>query len=91
MNDNDNNNNDTDTNYALHNVYVSSGIGLLNRHTPTQDNESNNLNEMNMSVDIGDDNGDYCYVNSSTGSEIKIFTITLIIQRKEMKFLPTDI
>ena len=88
---NDNDNNDIDTNYTLHYVYVSSGIGLLNRQTPAQDNESINLNDMNMSVEIGDDNGDYCYVNSSTGSEIKIFTITLIIQRKEMKFLPTYI
>ena len=68
---NDNERNDADMNYNLHNVYVSRGIGLLNRHTPPQDNESSNLNEMNMSVDNGDINGDYCYMNDSTISESK--------------------
>ena len=30
-----------------------------------------NLNEFNMSVDNGDVNGEYFYMNSSTGSEFK--------------------
>ena len=50
---------------------VSSGIGLLKNHTFPQDIEPSNLNYMIMSVDNGDVNGDYCYRNSSTGSESK--------------------
>ena len=70
---NDNDRNDTYMDDHLQNGYVSSGIGLLNRHTLPQDNGSNKLNEMNMSAENGDVNGDvnddYCYINSSTGSE----------------------
>ena len=63
---NDNYSNDTYINDTLQNIDVSSGIGLLNGHTIPQDNESSNFNEMNMSVDNGDVNGAYCYINSST-------------------------
>ena len=66
---NDNDRNGTYTNETLHNGYVSSGIGLLNRNTPPQDNESGNLNEINMSVENGDVNGDYFHMNSSIGYE----------------------
>ena len=45
---------------------MSGDIFLLNLHTLPQDNESNNLNEINMSVENGDDNGGYCYNNIST-------------------------
>ena len=58
-------------NSNLHNKDVSSVIGLLNIHTLPQDNESSNLNEMNMSVENCDVNGDYCYMNNYTGSESK--------------------
>ena len=67
---NDNDRIDTDMNKNLHNVDVSNGVGLLNSHTPPQDNESIKLTEMNISVDNDDLNGDYCYINSSTGSVI---------------------
>ena len=50
---------------------ISSGIGLLDTHTITQDNESINFNEMNKNVENGDINGDYCYMNISAGSESK--------------------
>ena len=49
---------------------MSSVIGLLNRHpTPPQDNESIDLNDVNMSVDNGELNGYYCYMNGFTGYE----------------------
>ena len=54
---NDNTRNDTDMNDTLQNGDLSSGIGLLNIHTLPQYNESSDLNEMNMSVDNGDVNG----------------------------------
>ena len=54
-------------NANLQNGDVLSGIGLLNSHTPPQDNELRNLNEINISVDNGGVNDDYCYDNSSTG------------------------
>ena len=54
-------------NENLHNGYVISGIGLLNKHNPPQDSESSKLNEINISVDNGDVNYDCCYMNSSTG------------------------
>ena len=65
--------NDNDRNYiymndTLHNGDLSSGIGLLNRHTLPQYNESSNFNEINISVDNGGVNGDYFYMNSSTVS-----------------------
>ena len=60
---------DTYLNANLQNLDVSSRIGLLNIHTLPQDNESSNLNEINMGVENGDVNGGYCYINSSTGSE----------------------
>ena len=47
---NDNDSNDTEMNDTLHNGDVSGVIGLLNRHTLPQNNESNNLNDKNMSV-----------------------------------------
>ena len=68
---NNNDSNDTYMNETLQNGYVSSGIGLLNSHTLPQDNESSNLNDMNMSVDNGDANVDHCYINSYTGYESK--------------------
>ena len=50
---------------------MSSVIGLLNGHTLHQDNESSNLNDMNIIVDNGNFNVDYCYINISTGYESK--------------------
>ena len=50
---------------------MSSGIGILKNHTTPQYNESNNLNEMNISVDNGDANCDSFYINIFTGSESK--------------------
>ena len=67
----DNNRIDVDINETLQNGDVSSGIGFLNRHTPHQSNETIILNEVNMSVYNGDVNGDYCYMNSSTGYDIR--------------------
>ena len=64
---NDNDRIDTDMNETLHNGYVSSGIGLLNSHTLPQDNESSKLDDMNVSVGNSDINGDYFYMNTSTG------------------------
>ena len=66
MNDNDRNN--IDMNNNLWNGDVSIGIVLLNNRTLPQDKESNNLNDMNMSVDNGDVNGDYFYMNIFTRS-----------------------
>ena len=86
---NDNNRIDTDMDETLKNVDVSSVIGLINSHTPPQDNESSRLNEINIRVDNGDVNDDYFNMNGYTGYGIKT-RIPLIIQRKEMKFLPTD-
>ena len=63
--------NDTVMNANLHNGGVSSGIFLLNSRTVSQDNSSSNLNDINMGVLNGDVNGDYCYMNSYTGSESK--------------------
>ena len=57
-------------NDTLQNGDTSSEIGLLNIHTLPQTNELSKLNNMNMSVDNGDVNGDYYYINSSTGSVI---------------------
>ena len=62
---------DIDMNATLHNGDVSSWIGLLNRHTLPQYNESSNLSYMNMNVGNVDINGDYCYRNGSTGPESK--------------------
>ena len=50
---------------------MSSGIVLLKGHTLPQANKSIKLDDMNMSVYNGDDNSDYCYMYSSTGSMIK--------------------
>ena len=61
------NNNDRNCKYmndTLQNGDVISGVGILNKHTIPQDNESSHLKEMNMKVDNGDTNGDYCYMNS---------------------------
>ena len=55
-------------NANLQNGHVSSEIGLPIRHTLPQYNESSNLDEMNMSIENGDINGGYFYMNSSTGS-----------------------
>ena len=63
---NENDSIDTYTDETLQNGDVSSVIGLLNIHTLPQGNESSKLNEMNMSVDNGDVNGDYCYMNIYT-------------------------
>ena len=68
---NDNDRIDIEMDDTLYNGDVSSGIGLLNRHTLPQDNKSSKLNEMNMSVDNGDFNGDYFYMNIYTVSESK--------------------
>ena len=68
---NDNDIIDTDMNDTLQNVDVSSGIGLLKSHTLPQNKKSSKINEMNISVGNSDDNGYYCYMNSSTGSIIK--------------------
>ena len=48
-----------------------SGIGLLNSHTLPQENKLSKLNVMNMSVENGDVNDDYCDMNRFTGSHIK--------------------
>ena len=61
----------TDMNETFHNGYMSSGIGLLNSHNTPQDNEWSKPIEMNISFDNGDINGDYLYINSSTGSVIR--------------------
>ena len=66
-----NNSNDSDINETLHNVDVSSVTGLLNSHTLPQPNESSKFNELDISVDNGGFNGDYCYMNSSNGSVIR--------------------
>ena len=58
--------NDIDMNETLHNVDVTSVIFLLNSHTLPQDNDSSNLNEMNISGETLDVNGDYFYLNNST-------------------------
>ena len=87
---NDNDRIDSDMNKTLQNGDVSSGIGLLNSHNLPQDKKSSKLNKINMSVENGYINGDYCYMNSSTRSDINI-TISLVIQIKEIKFLPTNI
>ena len=67
---NDNNRIDTDMNDNLQNGDISSGSGLLNRHTLLQDNEQSKINEMNTSVENGDVNGYYLHMNSYTGSVI---------------------
>ena len=64
----DNDRTDTYMKVTLQNGDMSSGIGLLNIHTIPQANKASKLNEMNMGVDNGDVIGDYCYMNSSTGS-----------------------
>ena len=67
----DNDSIDTDMNETLQNGDVSSGIGLIKIHYLPQANELRKTNGMNMSVDNGDVNGDYYYMNSSTGSVIR--------------------
>ena len=62
---------DSYTNDTLQNGDTSSGIGLLNSHTLHQADEQSKVNEINMSVDNGDVNGDNFYMNSSTGSVIR--------------------
>ena len=57
-------------NETLHNVYVSSGIALLNIHSLTQANKSSKLDELNRSVENGGVNGDNFYTNGSTGCVI---------------------
>ena len=74
-------------NETLHNGYESSVIGLLYSHTIPQYKQSMNLNEMNMSVENGDVNGDYCYINSSTGCVIKNHNI-IHYTNKIDEFLP---
>ena len=64
-----NDRNYTDMNDNLQNGDVSSGIGLLNSHTLPQDNESIKLNDVNIGAENDDINGDYCYINISTGYE----------------------
>ena len=58
-------------NETLQNGDVSSGIGLLNSHTLPKDKKSSKLNEINMTFENGDINGDYFYMNSFNGSDIK--------------------
>ena len=77
-------------NDTLQNGDVSSGIGLLNSHNISQDNESSKLNKMNTSFDNGDVNGDYCYINSSTGYDIKNHN-SIDCTNKRDKFLSTYI
>ena len=48
---------DIDMNTNSQNVYVSSGIGLLNIHTLLRYNESSQLNEINIGVENVDVNG----------------------------------
>ena len=67
----DNDRIDKDMNETLQNGDVGSIIGLLNSHTLPQDNESSKLNEINIIFDNGYVTGDYCYMNSYTGSESK--------------------
>ena len=68
---NDNDRNDTYISDTLYNGDVSSWNGLLNIQNISQDNESSNLNEINITVDNVDVNGYYCYINSTNGSESK--------------------
>ena len=68
-------------NETLKNRYMSSVIGLLNIHNINQDNESSKPNEANMSVE----NGDHCYMNSSTGSVINNHN-SIDYTNKSMKF-----
>ena len=67
---NDNDNIETDINETLYKGNVSSEIGLLYSHIFIQSNKSSKLNKMNMSIDNGDINGNYCYMNSSTWSVV---------------------
>ena len=62
---------DMEMNYNLHNVDVSSGIGLINSNTPPQFNESSNQDEMNWGVKNYNVSGGHCYTNSNTVSEAK--------------------
>ena len=87
---NDNDRIDIEMDDTLYNGDVSSGIGLLNRHTLPQDNKSSKLNEMNMSYENGDVNDNYCYINSYTGSVINNNN-SIDYTKKKMKFLPTYI
>ena len=80
-----NNSNDTYMNDTVQNGDVSSGIGLINIHTLPQDSELSTLNEVNMSVENGDINGDYFYMNGSTGSESKNHD-SIDYKNKKMKF-----
>ena len=64
---NDNDRIGTDMNDTLHNWDVSSVIGLQKTHNLPQANKSSKVNGVNISVDNGHFNGDYCYMNSSTG------------------------
>ena len=66
---NDYDRNDTDKNTTLDHLDVSSEISLLNIHALTQHNDSSNMNEMNISVENSDVNGDCYYMNFSTVSE----------------------
>ena len=77
-------------NETLNNEDVSSGIGLLNSHTLPQDNISNKLIDVNMSVLNGDVDGYYCYMNSSTGSVINNNNY-IDYTKKKMNFILTDI
>ena len=61
---------ETDIHETLQNGDACSEIGLLNCHTVPQDNKSSKLDDMNMCVKNGDVNGEYCYINISTGSDI---------------------
>ena len=63
---NDNDRNDTYIIYTLQNGDLISGIGLLNSNTLPQDNESSNLNDINISDDNDDVNDNYCYISSYT-------------------------
>ena len=60
-----------DMNDNLQNLYVSSVISLIYRHTLPEYKDWSNLNDMNMGIENSNVNGDHYYMNSSTESESK--------------------
>ena len=68
---NDNDRIYTDMNDTLQNVDMISWTGLLKSNTIPLYNEWSQLNHMNMSVDNGDVNDNYCYMSGCTVYESK--------------------
>ena len=68
---NHNDRDDMKMNTKFQNGDVSSGIGLINRHTITKFKGLIKLNDMNRVVKNGDVGGGNCYMNTHTISEAK--------------------